>query len=163
MVNRILQETEEKMRTSVEVLKRELATIRTGHATPALIEHIKVDYVGVCNPYDLKETMKVIEEAYTTPGVSVVVSRATCAVLAERQMGGKAKARLPLYAIDKEKCLYYTKGKCLACVQELGCPAIMKMGDSLYIDPINCFGCGVCSQMCPAKAMHEVERSYENE
>ena len=123
----------------------------------------QVDYVGVCNPYDLKETMKVIEEAYTTPGVSVVVSRATCAVLAERQMGGKAKARLPLYAIDEEKCLYYTKGKCLACVQELGCPAIMKMGDSLYIDPVNCFGCGVCSQMCPAKAMHEVERSYGNE
>jgi len=119
----------------------------------------QVDYVGVCNPYDLKETMKVIEEAYTTPGVSVVVSRATCAVLAERQMGGKAKARLPLYAIDEEKCLFYTKGKCLACVQELGCPAIMKMGDNLYIDPVNCFGCGMCSQMCPAKATYEVERS----
>jgi len=28
----------------------ELATIRTGHATPALIEHIKVDYVGVPTP-----------------------------------------------------------------------------------------------------------------
>ena len=123
----------------------------------------QVDYVGVCNPYDLKETMKVIEEAYTTPGVSVVVSRATCAVLAERQMGGKAKARLPLYAIDEEKCLFYTKGKCLACVQELGCPAIMKMGDNLYIDPVNCFGCGMCSQMCPAKATYEVERRHGNE
>ncbi len=35
------------MRTSVEVLGKELATIRTGHATPALIEHIKVEYAGV--------------------------------------------------------------------------------------------------------------------
>jgi len=50
MDNRILLETEEKMRTSVEILKRELATIRTGRATPALIEHIKVEYGGIPVP-----------------------------------------------------------------------------------------------------------------
>jgi len=38
------------MRTSIEALKRELATIRTGHATPALIEHIKVEYAGALLP-----------------------------------------------------------------------------------------------------------------
>ena len=47
MVSHTLWDIEEKMRRSIEVLKRELATIRTGHATPALIEHIKVDYAGV--------------------------------------------------------------------------------------------------------------------
>ena len=47
MVSRTLWDIEEKMRRSIEVLKRELATIRTGHATPALIEHIKVEYAGV--------------------------------------------------------------------------------------------------------------------
>ena len=123
----------------------------------------QVDYVRVCNPYNLKETMKVIEEAYKTPGVSVVISRATCAVLAERQMGGKAKAKLPLYSIDKDKCLFYTKGKCLLCTKELGCPGIMKLGEKLYIDPVQCFGCGVCSQMCPGKAIDEIERSYKDE
>ncbi len=35
------------MQASIEVLRRELTTIRTGHATPALIEHLKVDYAGV--------------------------------------------------------------------------------------------------------------------
>lgn len=50
MVSRTLWDIEEKMRTSIEVLKRELATIRTGHATPALIEHIKVEYAGVPTP-----------------------------------------------------------------------------------------------------------------
>jgi indolepyruvate ferredoxin oxidoreductase alpha subunit len=123
----------------------------------------QVDYIGVCNPYDVKESMRVVEEAYKTPGVSVVLFRATCAVLAERQMGGKAKAKLPLFAIEKEKCLYQTKGKCLACVQELGCPSIMKSEKNLYIDPVTCFGCGVCAQMCVGKAIHEVERSYKNE
>lgn len=123
----------------------------------------QVDYVGTCNPYNLEETMKVIEEAYTTPGVSVVVSRATCAVLYERQIGGKAQAKLPLFKINKETCLFHTKGKCLNCVNQLGCPAIMKLDGNLYIDPVQCFGCGVCSQMCPGKAINETERRYDNE
>jgi ribosome recycling factor len=50
MVSPVLMTTEEKMKASVEGLKMELASIRTGHATPALIEHIKVDYAGVPTP-----------------------------------------------------------------------------------------------------------------
>ncbi|GAG93256.1 unnamed protein product, partial [marine sediment metagenome] len=50
MISRTLWDIEGKMQTSVEALKRELATIRTGHATPALIDHIKVDYAGVPTP-----------------------------------------------------------------------------------------------------------------
>ena len=38
------------MQMSIEALKRELTTIRTGHATPALIEHIKVEYTGALIP-----------------------------------------------------------------------------------------------------------------
>jgi len=41
---------EQKMRKSIEILQRELGTIRTGHASPSLIEHIKVDYAGVPTP-----------------------------------------------------------------------------------------------------------------
>lgn len=50
MVSDILRNIEEKMRASVEGLKKELATVRTGHATPALIEHIRVEYSGVPTP-----------------------------------------------------------------------------------------------------------------
>jgi ribosome recycling factor len=50
MSNPTLRNTEEKMRASVEGLKRDLATIRTGHATPALVEHLKVDYAGALLP-----------------------------------------------------------------------------------------------------------------
>ena len=50
VVSPVLLTTEEKMRASVEGLRMELASIRTGHATPALIEHIKVDYAGVPTP-----------------------------------------------------------------------------------------------------------------
>ena len=50
MISDTLQNTEEKMLASVAALEKELATIRTGHATPALIEHIKVEYAGVPTP-----------------------------------------------------------------------------------------------------------------
>jgi len=50
MVSSSLQNTEAKMRASVEGLKWELATIRTGHATPALVEHLKVEYAGALTP-----------------------------------------------------------------------------------------------------------------
>ena len=50
MDSQTLLNTEKKMRKSVEGLKDELASIRTGHATPALVEHIKVEYAGVPTP-----------------------------------------------------------------------------------------------------------------
>ncbi len=50
MIEPVLQKTEEKMRASVEALKRELATIRTGRASPALIEYIRMEYAGVPTP-----------------------------------------------------------------------------------------------------------------
>ena len=50
MITDILRTTEEKMRTSLDVLKKELAGIRTGHASPTLVESLRVDYAGVPTP-----------------------------------------------------------------------------------------------------------------
>ena len=46
----VLGETERKMDSSITALKRELSAIRTGRATPALIENVPVDYYGVSTP-----------------------------------------------------------------------------------------------------------------
>lgn len=50
MINDVLHGAEEKMRASAEVLKKELAAIRTGHASTALVDHLRVDYAGVPTP-----------------------------------------------------------------------------------------------------------------
>jgi len=50
MVDPALTKAEEKMKGAVEALKRELAGIRTGRASPALIEHVKIDYNGAPTP-----------------------------------------------------------------------------------------------------------------
>jgi ribosome recycling factor len=66
MANPILWNIEKKMQASAEGLKLELATIRTGHATPALIEHIKADYGGVLMPLNQIA-------AISAPGASLLV------------------------------------------------------------------------------------------
>jgi ribosome recycling factor len=50
MASIILTNVDKKMKAVSEGLKQELATIRTGRASPALVEHIKVDYAGVLTP-----------------------------------------------------------------------------------------------------------------
>lgn len=46
MVPEVEREARHKMEAAVEALRSELAAIRTGRASPALLEHIHVDYYG---------------------------------------------------------------------------------------------------------------------
>ena len=46
-VEEILSDTDSRMQKSTEALKRELNSIRTGRASPALVENLMVDYYGV--------------------------------------------------------------------------------------------------------------------
>ncbi|MHB8084928.1 MAG: ribosome recycling factor [Dehalococcoidia bacterium] len=50
MTDKLLKNADLKMRKTIEALAKELAGIRTGRASPALVEHIKVDYHGVITP-----------------------------------------------------------------------------------------------------------------
>ena len=50
MVSDTLLGVEKRMQKAIEALGRELASIRTGRANPALVEHIKVEYAGVPTP-----------------------------------------------------------------------------------------------------------------
>ena len=46
----ILSDTDERMTKSIDALKRELSTLRTGRATPSLLDNINVDYYGTSTP-----------------------------------------------------------------------------------------------------------------
>jgi ribosome recycling factor len=50
MIDEVLSSAHAKMQKAIDALGRELASIRTGHATPALVEHIRVDYYGASTP-----------------------------------------------------------------------------------------------------------------
>lgn len=61
MIEKTLSDTDTKMQKAVDALARELAAIRTGRATPALVEHIRVDYHGVPTPVNQIASISVPE------------------------------------------------------------------------------------------------------
>jgi ribosome recycling factor len=50
MMKELLQETESRMARTVRSLEAELRTVRTGRASPALVERVTVDYYGTQTP-----------------------------------------------------------------------------------------------------------------
>ncbi len=65
-VKDILHDAEERMKKSVEALAHEFSTVRTGRATPALVDGIRIDYFGTPTP--LKSLA-----AISTPDAKLVV------------------------------------------------------------------------------------------
>ncbi len=85
----VLEETKDKMAKAIEHVRAEFATIRTGRANPALVEHLAVDYYGstvpllqlaqfsvpdarllVISPYE-KSSIAAIEKAITQSDLGI--------------------------------------------------------------------------------------------
>lgn len=50
MIEDVYENTKKKMQSTLNVVKHELVSIRTGRASTGLVENIKVDYAGVPTP-----------------------------------------------------------------------------------------------------------------
>src|SRR5947209_4866753 len=50
MIDDVTKDADERMKKAVDVLKRELMSIRTGRASPALIDRMNVEYYGTPMP-----------------------------------------------------------------------------------------------------------------
>jgi ribosome recycling factor len=50
MIDDIKRDTEQRMKASIEALVRDLGSIRTGRASPALVERLMIDYYGTSTP-----------------------------------------------------------------------------------------------------------------
>jgi ribosome recycling factor len=61
MLDELLTELNSRMEKSIDGLARELATLRAGRATPALLDNITVDYHGVPTPLRQLASMSIPE------------------------------------------------------------------------------------------------------
>jgi len=61
MIEQILSEINNKMQKAVDALTRDLTAIRTGRASPALVEHIKADYHGILTPINQMASISIPE------------------------------------------------------------------------------------------------------
>jgi len=57
MIDDALLDATDRMEKALEALRRDLATVRTGRASPALVEHLKVDYYGAATPLNQLATI----------------------------------------------------------------------------------------------------------
>lgn len=61
MLNDITTDTEDGMTKAVEAFKRELAKVRTGRASPAMLDSVRVDYYGTPTPVNQVATVTVVD------------------------------------------------------------------------------------------------------
>ena len=61
MIEEIYRDADSRMKKSIEVIKQDLAKIRTGRATPALLDHVIVDYYGSSVPVAQASTVGVAD------------------------------------------------------------------------------------------------------
>jgi len=106
-----------------------------------------VKWVKVVDPYDINSTTQMVKDAVAHPGVSVIIARRECVLIARRDKEG-ALARKP--HVDQAVCT-----KCRTCVDKFQCPAISSVDKVQTIDEALCAGCGVCIEVCPQKAIKE--------
>ena len=66
MIDETHADAEQRMGKAVDALKRELSTVRTGRANPALLEHLRVDYYGTPTPLQQLATVMVPEARMLT-------------------------------------------------------------------------------------------------
>ena len=106
----------------------------------SLCHALGINRVRVVDPYDLKETEKVVMEELAADEPSVIISRRPCALL-------KYVKHAPALKVDSDKCR-----SCKACMK-IGCPAIAMKDGKAHIDATLCVGCGVCKQLCAFDAI----------
>ncbi len=66
MVQEQLQDASTRMEKAVDSLRHELGTVRTGRASPGLVEHLRVDYYGSPTPLNQLATV-------STPDARLIV------------------------------------------------------------------------------------------
>src|SRR5260370_30732619 len=59
MADDIFSDAERRMQKAIEALRHDLAVVRTGRASAALLERIQIDYYGVPNPINQVATITV--------------------------------------------------------------------------------------------------------
>lgn len=66
MINDIKNTQEERMKKSIDALKREFGSLRAGRATPALLDKVMVDYYGTPTPINQVAKVSVPEPRMIT-------------------------------------------------------------------------------------------------
>lgn len=106
----------------------------------AVLKAVGVVSVEKVNPFELDKAIDAVKRAAQMKGVKAIIFKSPCIAV------NKPKKA---YTVS-EKCI-----KCRKCINEIGCPAVTNIDGKIEIDSSLCFGCGLCSHICPVRAIEQ--------
>lgn len=104
-----------------------------------ILKAIGLVFVETVNPLDHQKAVETVKQAMDLKGVKAIIFKSPCIATCKPS---------PLNIINQEKCI-----KCKKCIREIGCPAIVINDGNVMIEPSLCYGCTLCSQICPTNAI----------
>ncbi len=108
-----------------------------------IVPALGVDQFWIVDPFEMDDMARVLGDALKLPGVKVLLARQECVIPAKRRGDEAGTIRV----ID-ENC-----NQCKLCITVTGCLAITLTENSIFIDPDQCYGCGLCAAVCKRDAI----------
>ena len=115
MIEEIYKDAGSRMKKSIEVIKQDLAKIRTGRATPALLDHIIIDYYGSSVPIAQAATVGVADsrtlsiQAWEKNMIPVIEKAILESQLGLNPVTAGEVIRIPLPPLTEERRVEMTK------------------------------------------------------
>jgi ribosome recycling factor len=115
MIDDVKTDAENKMKKTIEAFKRELQAVRTGRASPALVEPLKIDYYGTPTPLQQIAAVSVPEarllmiKPYDQSTLAAIEKAILKSDLGLTPMNDGKVIRLPIPALNEERRRALTK------------------------------------------------------
>lgn len=109
-----------------------------------LCKAVGVDSVRIADPFDVKNFEKTVKEEIEKDEPSVIIAQRPCALLKKVKYTG--------HCVITDKCR-----NCKQCLKA-GCPAISVKDGKPVIEPTQCNGCTLCTNICPFDAIVKEDR-----
>jgi indolepyruvate ferredoxin oxidoreductase alpha subunit len=113
-----------------------------------VVTALGVKHVSVIKPFNIKKSVAQLKEAFAFQGVSVVIAREKCSLYAKslKQLRGTQ------FQVT-DRCIDHR-----TCITELACPAFYIDKGRVKINASLCWGCSVCAQICPERAIAPIKK-----
>jgi ribosome recycling factor len=115
MINEVLADVKERMDKTIETLRHDLMTIRTGRASPALVERLMIDYYGQPTPLmqlsviSVPEAQQILIRPYSPSDIQAIEKAIAKSDLGLTPNNDGQQIRLILPALTEERRRDLTK------------------------------------------------------
>lgn len=115
MIKEVMADAHERMEKAIESLHQDLMAIRTGRASPALVEHLSVEYYGMPTPLmqlatiSIPEAQQILIKPYNRGDISAIEKAIAKSDLGLTPNNDGQSIRLVIPALNEERRRELTK------------------------------------------------------